>query len=57
MLNLKDMMVEYSSEDVKIRAYLVGEQGGVMRPAIIVVQEWWGLNEHIKDVARRYAQQ
>ena len=23
--------------------------------AVIVVQEWWGLNEHIKDIARRYA--
>lgn len=25
------------------------------RKAVIVIQEWWGLNEHIKDVARRYA--
>lgn len=23
--------------------------------AVILVQEWWGLNEHIKDIARRYA--
>ena len=23
--------------------------------AVIVVQEWWGLNEHIKDIANRYA--
>jgi carboxymethylenebutenolidase len=23
---------------------------------VIVVQEWWGLNEHIKDVTRRFAQ-
>ena len=23
--------------------------------AVIVVQEYWGLNEHIKDIARRYA--
>lgn len=22
---------------------------------IILIQEWWGLNEHIKDIARRYA--
>lgn len=22
---------------------------------VIVIQEWWGLNEHIKDIARRYA--
>lgn len=23
--------------------------------AVILIQEWWGLNEHIKDIARRYA--
>ena len=23
--------------------------------AVIVIHEWWGLNEHIKDIARRYA--
>jgi carboxymethylenebutenolidase len=25
--------------------------------AVIVVQEWWGLNEHIKDIANRYAKE
>ena len=23
--------------------------------AIVVIQEWWGLNDHIKDITRRYA--
>jgi carboxymethylenebutenolidase len=23
--------------------------------AVLVVQEWWGLNDHIKDIANRYA--
>src|SRR6476660_577890 len=23
--------------------------------AVIVIQEWWGLNDHIKDIAGRYA--
>ena len=23
--------------------------------AVIVIQEWWGLNGHIKDIANRYA--
>jgi carboxymethylenebutenolidase len=22
---------------------------------VIIIQEWWGLNEHIKDITRRYA--
>ena len=25
-------------------------------PAVLVIQEWWGLNPHIKDVANRFAQ-
>lgn len=57
MANLKDRMVQYPSDGVTVRAYLVGQQGAQKRPAIIVVQEWWGLNDHIKDVARRYAQE
>ena len=24
-------------------------------PAVILIQEWWGLNDHIKDIAGRYA--
>jgi carboxymethylenebutenolidase len=24
-------------------------------PAVVVIQEWWGLNDHIKDVTRRLA--
>jgi carboxymethylenebutenolidase len=23
--------------------------------AVVVIQEWWGLNDHIKDIAERYA--
>lgn len=23
--------------------------------AVIVIQEWWGLNDHIKDISNRYA--
>lgn len=25
------------------------------RKAVLVIQEWWGLNDHIKDIANRYA--
>lgn len=27
------------------------------RPGVVVIQEWWGLNEHIKDVTRRFARE
>ncbi len=57
MADLKEMMVQYPSEGVTVRAYLVGAKGNAKRPAIIVVQEWWGLNDHMKDVATRYAKE
>ena len=26
-------------------------------PAVLVIQEWWGLNDHIKDIAHRLAEE
>jgi carboxymethylenebutenolidase len=54
--DLKDGMVQYPSEGVTVRAYGVTPPGKA-RAAIIIVQEWWGLNDHVKDIARRYARQ
>ncbi|MDH3674354.1 MAG: IncQ-type mobilization protein MobB [Anaerolineae bacterium] len=36
-------------------AYLVAPEGAGPWPGVVVIQEWWGLEEHIKDVARRFA--
>ncbi|HVY47680.1 MAG TPA: dienelactone hydrolase family protein [Minicystis sp.] len=30
-------------------------QGGGKAPAVVLVQEWWGLNDHVKDLAARLA--
>ena len=57
MADLKEMMVQYPSEGATVRAYLAGIKGNAKRPAIIVVQEWWGLNDHMKDIAHRYAKE
>jgi carboxymethylenebutenolidase len=35
-------------------AYVAAPDGGGDR-AVIAVHEWWGLNDHIKDIANRYA--
>jgi carboxymethylenebutenolidase len=57
MADIKDSMVQYPGEGVTVRAYVAAPQTRDNRPAIIVVQEWWGLNDHIKDVGRRYARE
>ena len=51
-------MVEYAGpEGEMLPGYLARPEGEGTYPAVIVLQEWWGLNEHIKDVTRRVAQQ
>lgn len=35
------------------RAYLA--EAGTGRPGLILIQEWWGLNAHIRDIAERFA--
>lgn len=37
-------------------AYLAKPAKGDKAPAVVVIQEWWGLNDQIKKVADRYAQ-
>lgn len=54
---LNEMMVQYPSEGVTMKAFLVGPKTQEKRPVIIVVQEWWGLTDLIKNVAQRYARE
>lgn len=35
--------------------YLAVPQGSGPFPAVVVIQEWWGLDDHIKSVAERFA--
>jgi len=35
-------------------AYVAHPDGGATR-AVLVIQEWWGVNEHIRDITGRYA--
>jgi carboxymethylenebutenolidase len=39
------------------RGYLVLPQGGGKHPAIVVIQEWWGLNDWIRENTARFAGQ
>jgi carboxymethylenebutenolidase len=54
---LNGEMVQYSSENTTVKAYLVAQPGKEKRPAVIVIQEWWGLTDLIKDVAQRFARE
>jgi carboxymethylenebutenolidase len=36
-------------------AYVARPDDGSNGKAVVVIQEWWGLNDHIKDIANRWA--
>lgn len=38
-----------------LSGYLARPEGVGPLPAVVVIQEWWGLDEHIRDVTRRFA--
>ena len=47
-------MVQFSSNGGTTQGYLaVPEKGS--GPGVVVIQEWWGLVDHIKDVCDRFA--
>lgn len=43
------------SDGTSMRAYVARPAGGGPHPGILVFQEAFGVNEHIRDVARRFA--
>ena len=48
-------MVTFPSDGVTIRAFFEQpERAAVPAPAILILHEWWGLNEHMQDLARRF---
>ena len=48
-------MVTFPNETTSVSGYLARPEGDGPFPAVIVIQEWWGLVPHIKDVADRFA--
>jgi carboxymethylenebutenolidase len=50
-------MVEFKSDGATARGYLSAPEGGGRGPGVVVLQEWWGLVPHIKDVCDRFARE
>lgn len=53
--SIRETSVQYQSGKVEMKAFVAAPQTKEKRPSIIIVQEWWGLTDHMKDIARRYA--
>ncbi len=47
-------IIEFKRPDgASTRGYFA--DAGAGRPGVVVIQEWWGLNDHISSIADRYA--
>ncbi|HEX6641446.1 MAG TPA: dienelactone hydrolase family protein [Thermoanaerobaculia bacterium] len=47
--------VEFPSNGHTCQGYLATPPDGGKGPAVVVIQEWWGLVDHIRDVVDRFA--
>lgn len=48
--------VEFASNGDRVRGYLARPASGA-GPGVLVIQEWWGLVDHIRDVCDRFARE
>jgi len=54
-LKIRTMMVSYKSGNDTVNAYLAIPDGEGLFPGLIVIHEWWGLTDWIKETADSFA--
>src|SRR5437870_6681591 len=54
-MDVETQMIEVPAAGGAMPAFRVRPKSGARAPGVLVIQEAFGLNEHIKDVARRIA--
>ncbi|GAB4553157.1 MAG: dienelactone hydrolase family protein [Anaerolineae bacterium] len=52
---LTTQMIEVETATTPVPAYHAYPEGGTNLPGVVVIQEWWGLDDHIKSVAELMA--
>jgi carboxymethylenebutenolidase len=50
-------MVEYNPPDPSLSGFLCRPKQAEAFPGLLLLHEWWGLNDHIKEVAQRLAKE
>ncbi len=53
---MKTETLKFNTANGEATAYVAAPANAdVTTKAVVLIQEWWGLNDHIKDIANRYA--
>lgn len=56
-LPVKTETVRFRSGDETVSAYLAVPDSAGPHPALLVIHEWWGLNDWVKEQAQKFAEQ
>ncbi len=54
---ISTQMVTIGAREAKFSCYLARPEGDMPAPALLLIHEWWGLNDWVKQQADRYAEQ
>ena len=54
---VKTETVSYASGNETVSAYLAVPDSAGPHPALVVIHEWWGLNDWVKEEAQKFAEQ
>lgn len=57
MAGIRTTDLTFPANGVDGMGYLARPDDAGSHPGVIVIQEWWGLDGHIRDVAERYARE
>lgn len=54
---MKTETLQFNTANGASTAYVALPDNADQTKIVLVIQEWWGLNDHIKDIANRYAEE
>lgn len=55
MAVVRTEMIDLAVNGSGAQAFLARPDDSLVRPGVVLIQEWWGLEPHIKDLAQRLA--
>ncbi len=55
MADITTETLDYATNGSNASGFLARPRGDGPFPAVVVIQEWWGLNDNVKDIAGRFA--
>ena len=54
---MKTETINFETKNGATTAFIAQPETEGVPAAVILIQEWWGLNDHVRDIAKRYAQE